>query len=69
MSKKWDDIKHQGMTPRQINAAKKRVLELNEFARDLVAHFASFRPQMDVTVVADGIIIRPASKGKKAKDE
>lgn len=26
--KKWDDIKHIGMTPKQIKAAKKRVLRL-----------------------------------------
>jgi hypothetical protein len=67
--KKWDDIKHRGMTPRQIKAAKKRVLKQNEFVRELVAHFASFRPHLDVTVMANGVIISPSNKGRKTKDE
>lgn len=66
MPKKWNDIKHQGMTPRQIKTAKKRV---KEFARDLVAHFESFKPHLDVVVVSDGIIIGSAAKSKKSKKE
>lgn len=72
MPKKWNDIKHQGMTPEQIKAAKKRVSELKKFARDLTARFASFKPHLDVIVVSDGIVFGPATKArgeKKAKKE
>lgn len=69
MPKKWNDIKHQGMTPEQIRAAKNRVLEQKEFVRDVMARLASFRPKLDVIAVADGKIISSTIKRRKTKKE